>query len=953
MARLELEHAQGWISGLRVNSHPHPDEARPPFSPRASSPPSRRVLHPSAPTPFATTAPGTPQIIPKDEFLEGRPSSPVSRGSVHAGFNRATMNSPDANSVQGSVATYRSSTVAQKVSVPGVPVDRQTLVSSAIRLYHTTTGGEYELEDVRDVIAEVMRWGEALITYDVTVDKELLTQLVRNKDEIKHLRNTADDKEEALAQLRASNEVLKKYVGQLEARLEMFDLYQPDDENTATDGATNGGMATKGGESKGLKALFNGDGFTAKLPTAKDLTAMTHIATRAGKKNGSSVADGRASNSNGQMAPSDSSESLALLSQLSLDSLLGSAKGESGTAVPPPPPPPPMSAPGMVPHLAPAPRQIQTAPPPPHNSAATSTGACRPMPTNAKTESAQRIQQRLMAAATAMANSQEELHKAQREYEMKRAAADHGASAKGVGPRGLPPKDAIMVELAKATAAFEKAKASYEKAREGLAVLTARLSDLADAKDEDGPGALALASVAAAEAMAPPPPPPRGDTRGFGGDERATTAVDTASSLRPDFMMRNLSYDTIASSANTSRAASPAGSLTRMLSSGSLDRGDNSTSQPHDPRTGLPFSRSEQRIRQREAARATPTKGLSSNATPSGGASSSGGASRSSNNTSSGLTGVDPGLQVFTEVYNLLRTSEVVMDEDDVTRMDINKDGRVSGAELSKALTQLGTGLNLSAKKANALFGYLHRDCANEQGEQTAAGDSDSISVRELAAALKRPPKFPGHAHKSPGHVRTVSSGGRTSIHATFNLDEDGNVVTTGGDSGVLGDKLASQLATASTGGFGDTRSREVLQVKSQLEKGWDDKFHGVAASKHAITFGNVFEAQHKKAEPAPRRERRSSMARVQAPMNPHCEMVLKKIAKYCDSHGVNVWKDLEPFNKNDDGFVEGAEVKAVLNTFGVHITTGEALFVSKHFAKAKGRVRIHDIHDAICLHMH
>mmetsp|Transcript_1288 Transcript_1288/g.3047 ORF Transcript_1288/g.3047 Transcript_1288/m.3047 type:complete len:95 (-) Transcript_1288:296-580(-) len=94
-------------------------------------------------------------------------------------------------------------------------------------------------------------------------------------------------------------------------------------------------------------------------------------------------------------------------------------------------------------------------------------------------------------------------------------------------------------------------------------------------------------------------------------------------------------------------------------------------------------------------------------------------------------------------------------------------------------------------------------------------------------------------------------------------------------------------------------------------------------------------------------------MARVIAPMNPHCEAVLKKIAKYCESHNVNVWKDLEPHDKGGDGFVEGTEVKSVLNTFGVHITTGEALFVSKHFSKAKGQVRIHDLHDAICRHMH
>ena len=49
--------------------------------------------------------------------------------------------------------------------MPGVPVDRQRLISSAIKLYHSATDGEYELEDVQDAIAEVMRWGEALITY--------------------------------------------------------------------------------------------------------------------------------------------------------------------------------------------------------------------------------------------------------------------------------------------------------------------------------------------------------------------------------------------------------------------------------------------------------------------------------------------------------------------------------------------------------------------------------------------------------------------------------------------------------------------------------------------------------------------------------------------------------------------------------------------------------------------
>lgn len=109
-------------------------------------------------------------IGPNGEFGGARPSSPVSRGSFHASVGRATLNGSaavsDMNSVQGSVATYKSSaSVDQKLNVPGVPVDRQRLISSAIRLYHSTTGVEYELEDVRDAIAEVMRWGEALITY--------------------------------------------------------------------------------------------------------------------------------------------------------------------------------------------------------------------------------------------------------------------------------------------------------------------------------------------------------------------------------------------------------------------------------------------------------------------------------------------------------------------------------------------------------------------------------------------------------------------------------------------------------------------------------------------------------------------------------------------------------------------------------------------------------------------
>ena len=111
-------------------------------------------------------APGSPRI---GEF--GGPCSPslVSRGSFHTSIRRTSLNGPvpvsDENSAQDSVTTCRSAPSAdQNFHVPSVPVDRQTLVSSAIKLYHTTTGGEYELEDVRDAIAEVMRWGEALIT---------------------------------------------------------------------------------------------------------------------------------------------------------------------------------------------------------------------------------------------------------------------------------------------------------------------------------------------------------------------------------------------------------------------------------------------------------------------------------------------------------------------------------------------------------------------------------------------------------------------------------------------------------------------------------------------------------------------------------------------------------------------------------------------------------------------
>ena len=53
---------------------------------------------------------------PNGEFGGARPSSPVSRGSFHASVGRATLNGSvafsDMNSVQGSVATYKSTASA-------------------------------------------------------------------------------------------------------------------------------------------------------------------------------------------------------------------------------------------------------------------------------------------------------------------------------------------------------------------------------------------------------------------------------------------------------------------------------------------------------------------------------------------------------------------------------------------------------------------------------------------------------------------------------------------------------------------------------------------------------------------------------------------------------------------------------------------------------------------------
>ena len=119
----------------------------------------------------------------------------------------------------------------------GVPKSRAAMINSAIRLYKSVHSNADE-NDVKDVIEEVLQWGQVLVSGEVNSDAALMQQLAQHDNQVQALNGSLEDKSAALTQMESTIGMLNKYVRQLEARLHSagVSLTADEEEEEAFDG---------------------------------------------------------------------------------------------------------------------------------------------------------------------------------------------------------------------------------------------------------------------------------------------------------------------------------------------------------------------------------------------------------------------------------------------------------------------------------------------------------------------------------------------------------------------------------------------------------------------------------------------------------------------------------------------------------------------------------------------
>ena len=127
------------------------------------------------------------------DFVDGAKDLKVPQAWLATGGEK----SPRSSSSASTSTPGRSSRKSAIQNTMGVPKSRAAMINSAIRLYKSVHSNADE-NDVKDVIEEVLQWGQVLVSGEVNSDAALMQQLAQHDNQVQALNGSLEDKSAAL-----------------------------------------------------------------------------------------------------------------------------------------------------------------------------------------------------------------------------------------------------------------------------------------------------------------------------------------------------------------------------------------------------------------------------------------------------------------------------------------------------------------------------------------------------------------------------------------------------------------------------------------------------------------------------------------------------------------------------------------------------------------------------------